>query len=138
MAQQTLQVAMYLDEELYEQYTQNKWNEQFGESGIPMTPATPGERAALRKFARTARKNSGASAMPPTWLLKGELPAADALGHILRDEMEVIHYRQRSKHLQTSYQIWWLLQLPNRLLHGVAAAAAEHSTVWGGCCSCRT
>ena len=96
MAMPTLQFAMYMDEESYEQYSQNqqKWHEAFHDDIVPMALASDGERIAIRKFARAWRKHRRQGAIP-RWLLQGSIPSADALGHIVKDEIEVMSYRQR-------------------------------------------
>ena len=89
-----LQFAMYLDNNRYEKYMADhrKWHEEFHDEVVPMAVASDGERVALRKFARAWRKHRGAA---PQWLLQGSIPVADALGHIVKDEIEVMSYRQR-------------------------------------------
>ena len=97
MAMSDLRFAMYLDEELYSKYSVNadKWHEDFQDNVVPMALASEGERLALRKFARSWRSKQGTAAEVPKWLLQGSIPASYALGHILHDELEVMHYRQR-------------------------------------------
>ena len=88
-----LKFSMYLDEDLWAHYRGNTLHDVFGD-GIPFSVGGSGERAALRKFARNARKKSSAEPRQlPVVLLTCELDAESALEHILKDDIQVINYR---------------------------------------------
>ena len=97
MAVTNLRFAMYLDEQLYQRYSLNadQWHKDFQDDVIPFALASDGERIALRKFARAYRSKRGTASEYPRWLLQGSIPASSALGHIIQDEVEVMHHRQR-------------------------------------------
>ena len=90
-----LEVSMYMDEANVEKHLTDIDfagidNTSFPGYVVPFAPSIPGEKIALKKFARAHKANK---VKKPTHLLKIKIPAKDAVQHFLDKDIKVMEDR---------------------------------------------